>query len=53
MPDPIREPSSDARQAARALRDMFVALEREGFTAQQALIIIVQVLAASHGTGDT
>lgn len=39
------EPSSDARQFAARLRDLFVALTAEGFTERQALIMIGQVLA--------
>lgn len=39
------EPSADARQAARALRDQFLALVKEGFTEHQALVIIGQILA--------
>lgn len=43
------EPSSDARILARALRDHYIALVAEGFTAQEALSIIGQILAASLG----
>lgn len=41
-----REPSADIRQAASALRQMFIALTAEGFDERQALVIIGQVLAA-------
>lgn len=40
------EPSADLRQAASAMWQMFVALTREGFTEQQALIIIGQMLSS-------
>lgn len=41
------EPSAELRQAANAMRQMFIALTNEGFTAQQALTIIGQMLAAN------
>lgn len=44
-----REPSADIRQAASALRQMYVALTMEGFDERQALVIIGQVLAANSG----
>ena len=43
------EPSSDARTAARALRDQYVALIAEGFTVREALDLIGKLLAASAG----
>jgi len=43
------EPSADLRQMASALRQMFIALTSEGFTEQQALAIIGQVIAANAG----
>jgi hypothetical protein len=46
------EPSADLRQAASAVRQMFVALTNEGFTEQQALVIVGQVLSASILRGD-
>lgn len=48
---PPREPSSDLRQAASYLRQMFVALCNEGFTEGQALRIIGHSLAAASGKG--
>ncbi len=42
------EPSSDIRQAASALRQIFVALMAEGFSEQQALVIVGHVLAAQN-----
>lgn len=45
------EPSSDIRQAASALRQMYVALTMEGFDERQALVIIGQVLASSQSKG--
>lgn len=38
------EPSADLRQAASAMRQMFVALVNEGFSEDQALQIIGHVL---------
>lgn len=43
------EPSSDARQMAKAVRDVFLALLAEGFNEKQALIIIGQMMAAGQG----
>lgn len=40
------EPSADLRTVAHTLRETFVALTAEGFTDQQALVIIGQILAA-------
>lgn len=40
------EPSADLRQAASAVRQVYVALVQEGFTEQQALIIVGTLLAA-------
>jgi hypothetical protein len=37
------------RQAASALRQMYVALMAEGFTEQQALVILGQAIAANGG----
>lgn len=49
LPNPPREPSSDMRQAARALHETFTALINEGFTERQALAVIGQILAANNG----
>lgn len=38
--DPQREPTAEMRSAARSMRELFVALVREGFTEIQALQII-------------
>jgi hypothetical protein len=43
------EPSADLRELANMLRQTYVALTLEGFTAQEALIIIGQILAANSG----
>lgn len=43
------EPAADLRQLASMLRQTFLALTQEGFTEQQALIIIGQILAANSG----
>lgn len=39
--DPLREVSGDIREAASALRQMYVALLREGFTETQALALVM------------
>lgn len=44
------EPSADTREAAHGVREMFVALVMEGFTENQALIIVGQILAAAITT---
>lgn len=41
------EASADARQFARNMRDMYVALVAEGFAPGEALQIVGQVIAAS------
>jgi hypothetical protein len=43
------EPSADLRELANMLRQTYVALTLEGFTAQEALVIIGQILAANGG----
>lgn len=43
------EPTADAREFAKACHQIFVALTLEGFTEQQALIIIGQMIAANQG----
>jgi hypothetical protein len=40
------EPSSDMRQAAHQLREMYVALKAEGFSDKQALTIVGQAIGA-------
>lgn len=42
-----QEPSSDIRQAARGIREVYVALTQEGFSSQEALVIVGQILAAN------
>lgn len=47
------EPSADDRQAAKAMFSMFTALTDEGFSEQQALVILGQMLAgAAQAAGD-
>lgn len=43
------EPTAELRAAANALWQMFVALQSEGFTERQSLVIIGQVLAVQGG----
>ena len=43
------EPSADVRQAAHAIRQIYLALRHEDFTDQQALVIVGQILAANNG----
>ena len=45
------EPSADLRQLASMLRQTFVALTSEGFSTQEALVIIGQILAANSPGG--
>jgi hypothetical protein len=52
MTFPQEEPSAAMREAARAVRETFVALVNEGFTEQQALIIVGQILMMNPGGGD-
>lgn len=40
------EPSADMRSMAKSLRETFVALRLEGFTENQAIAIIGQMLAS-------
>ena len=42
------EPDAGKRVAAKELRQMFLALTQEGFSEQQALVIIGQILAAGN-----
>jgi hypothetical protein len=46
MPNQPREANAEARVFAKQFREMFLALVEEGFTEQQALVIIGQVVAA-------
>lgn len=46
------EPSSDLRQAASAMWQMFIALTSEGFSEKQALIIIGQILNSQKTDDD-
>lgn len=48
MARPPIEPSADLRQAAKGLREMYVALIEEGFTETQALVIIGQMVAGTQ-----
>lgn len=45
------EPSANSRQMARAFRDMFIGPTQEGFTENQALVIIGQCISASFQNG--
>lgn len=42
------EPSAIMRDMARTLRDMYVALRKEGFTEPEAVAVIGQVLVSSQ-----
>lgn len=43
------EPRAEIREGARAIREVYAALRAEGFTEQQALVIVGQMLAGSAG----
>lgn len=45
------EPSADLREAASILRQTYVALVEEGFTVDEALKIIGQILASQSSGG--
>lgn len=45
------EPSAAQRGAALALYQLFVALQQRGFTEQQALTLVGQLLTSSAGLG--
>lgn len=49
---PMEEPSADARQFARNLRDAYTALRAENFTEPQALMILGYAMAAASQNGD-
>lgn len=46
------EPAAEMRMAARQIRDMYKALTLEGFTEQQTIAILGQVLAAGQSKGN-
>jgi hypothetical protein len=41
------EPAADLRQMANMLRQTYVALTQEGFSSQEALVVIGQIIAAN------
>ena len=43
------EPSSDMRQLASVLRQLYVSVEDEGFSNSEAMAIVITFLAASVG----
>lgn len=45
------EPSADLREAASALRQMYVALVNEGFSVDEAMTIVGKVVAAGMKAG--
>lgn len=47
------EPSAKLRQAAKGLREMYVALTNEGFSATEALAIIGYAISASIRKDDS
>lgn len=48
MNEPVkREPAAQFRQAAAVWRQMYLALVDEGFSDQQSLVILGQVVAAN------
>ena len=51
MSNPSYEPSADNRAMAKALRDMYVALQQEGFTEREAFSIVGEVIRNAMGTG--
>lgn len=48
----VEEPSADARTFARAMRDLFIALQAEGFSERQAILLLGQAIAAAQGTSE-
>jgi hypothetical protein len=42
------EPSAEMRRAAHMIRETFAALLAEGFSEQQALVIVGQILSATN-----
>lgn len=51
MSQPKMEPNADMRSIANTMRQMYVALLDEGFTEQQALVLLGQTITASIGKG--
>jgi hypothetical protein len=47
------EPSAEHRVFAKMVRQMFLALVAEGFTEQQALVIVGQVMALAVKAGES
>lgn len=47
MKFPTEEPPANMRQMARTIRDMYVSLVNEGFTAAEALKLVGSVLQAT------
>ena len=47
-----REPNADMRMLASTLRQMYLALTQEGFSTQEALVIIGQTIHAHSGGGN-
>ena len=50
---PKMEPAADLRQSANMMRQVYIALVDEGFSEQQALVILGQMLSAAILKGDT
>ena len=51
MSQPKMEPHAEMRSVANWMRQMYVALIDEGFTEQQALVLLGQTVTASIGKG--
>jgi hypothetical protein len=41
---PTEEPAADMREAAKGVRQMFVALVHEGFSEHQALMVVAEII---------
>ena len=50
FPPAPTEPSSDMRTFAHVCREMFIALQQEGFSHTEAMTIIGQTIAGSFGS---
>lgn len=48
---PPVEPSADLRQAAKALREMYIALTSEGFSPSETLVILGHAISANTNGG--